>query len=236
MVPWASAVFNSIGPMNQRTVDCLGLIVEMSEFSTTQCTRDTVRPGGWAAGLWAAADRGDIEAHEPAMQLNNYTGPSLDTTINATSNMVWLFSQHPEQWDLLRRRPDLIMNAIEEALRIESPIQGFSRCTTDDVDVDGETIPKDARVLVLYGSANRDERHFADPTVFDIERGNAGDHLGLGHGTHVCPGAHLARMELRALLTALVPKVARFDLVESSLALNNTTHGFATCTVNVVPA
>ena len=236
MLPWASAVFNTIGPMNQRAIESLGLVNEMSEFTATQCTRDAVRAGGWAARLWDAVDRGQLEAHEPAMQLSNYTGPSLDTTINATSSMIWLFSQSPAQWELLRQRPDLIPNAIEEVVRIESPIQGFSRCTTEDVEVDGVMIPADSRVLVLFGSANRDERHFTDPTVFDIERANAGDHLGLGHGSHVCPGAHLARMEMRSLLTALLPKVARFDLVESSPALNNTTRGLATCTVEVVPA
>ncbi len=235
MLPWAAAVFNSIGPMNQRCIDSIATLVEMNDFTNTQCTRDAVRPGGWAAALFDAVDRGEIDEHEPAMQLNNYTGPSLDTTINATSSMIWLFSQSPEQWNMLRQRPDLIPNAIDEVLRLETPVQGFSRCTTEVIRVDGTTIPADSRVLVLYGSANRDDRHFADPTVFDIARRNAGDHLGLGHGRHACPGANLARLEMRSLLTALLPKVARFDLVESTLAFNNTTRGLATCTVSVIP-
>lgn len=236
MLPWASAVFNSIGPLNQRGLDSIGNIIEMNEFVATKCTRDAVKPGGWAEALWDAVDRGDMDPSEPAMQLHNYTGPSLDTTINATSNMIWLFSQNPEQWNLLRRQPELIPNAIDEVLRLESPVQGFSRCTTESVDVDGITLPAGARVLMLYAAANRDERQFADPTVFDIQRANAGDHLGLGHGRHVCPGAHLARLEMRSLLNSLLPKVARFDLVESSMALNNTMRGLATCTVNVIPA
>ena len=236
MLPWASAVFNSIGPLNQRCLDSIGLLVEMNEFTNTQCTRESVRPGGWAAALWDAVDRGEIEPHEPAMQLNNYTGPSLDTTINATSSMIWLFAQNPHQWQLLREQPELIPNAIDEVLRLETPVQGFSRYTTESVEVDDVTIPSGSRVLVLYGAANRDDRHFADPTVFDIERHNAGDHLGLGHGRHACPGAHLARLEMRSLLNALLPKVAGFDLVESSLAINNTTRGLATCTVRVIAA
>ena len=234
MLAWASATFNSIGPMNQRLVESIPQLMEMSEFNTAHFTRESACPGSWAARLWQAVDRGELAEHEPSIQLSNYTGPSLDTTINATSNMIWLFAQHPEQWALLRSKPELIGNAIDEVLRLESPVQGFARSTTEAVEVDGTTIAAGSRVLVSYASANRDERHFESPTAFDIERANAGDHLGLGHGRHVCPGGHLAKLEMRSLLNALLPKVAGFELLESSLQLNNTMRGLATCTVRVL--
>jgi cytochrome P450 len=98
--------------------------------------------------------------------------------------MAWLFAQNPDQWALLRQRPDLIPNAINEVLRIEAVIHAFSRCTTEQHDVEGISIPANARVLMVYASANRDERHFPNAATFDIERANAGDHLSLGYGSH----------------------------------------------------
>ena len=165
--------------------------------------------------------------------MNDYMGPSLDTTIFATANMIWLFARHPDQWTLLREQPDLTLNAINEVLRIETVIQGFSRVLTEDHTVDGTTMPAGSRVLVLYGSANRDERQFADPARFDITRTNASEHLALGFGAHSCPGGNLARLELRALLTALLPRVERFELVEAVPKLNNVLHGLGTCVVTV---
>ena len=86
---------------------------------------------------------------------------------------------------------------------------------------------------MLYGSANRDERQFEDPERFDITRAARPEHLALGFGTHSCPGGNLARMELRALLTALLPRVERFELGDVQPKLNNVLHGLGTCMVTV---
>jgi cytochrome P450 len=236
MVEWGSAVFNSIGPLNDKSNEGFRLRDEMNEFLTTRCTRETLTPGGWAIALYEAADRGDINPDDPARLMNDYMGPALDTTINATASMMWLFAKHPDQWDLLRQRPDLASNAIDEVLRLETVIQGFARHTTADYQVGDTTIPAGSRVLISYGSANRDDRTFAGPDRFDIERTNASDHLGLGYGSHSCPGGHLARMEMRALLHALIPRVERFELGPIERKLNNVIRGLATCIVTTVPS
>ena len=235
MLEWADANFNCFGPMNQRTEEAFPVVREMVDYAFTECVPGKLTPDGWAAGIWAAAERGDIPAEKPPLMMNDYMGPSLDTTIFATANMIWLFARHPDQWTLLRERPDLMLNAINEVLRIETVIQGFSRVLTEDHTVDGTTMPAGSRVLVLYGSANRDERQFADPARFDITRANASEHLALGFGAHSCPGGNLARLELRALLTALLPRVERFELVEAVPKLNNILHGLGTCVVTVGP-
>jgi cytochrome P450 len=235
MLDWADANFNCFGPMNQRTEEAFPIVREMVDYAFSECVPGKLAPDGWAAGIWAAAERGDIPPEKPPLMMNDYMGPSLDTTIFATANMIWLFATHPEQWTLLREQPDLMLNAINEVLRIETVIQGFSRVLTEDHTVDGTTMPAGSRVLVLYGSANRDERQFADPARFDITRPNASEHLGLGFGTHSCPGGNLARLELRALLTALLPRVERFELVEAVPKLNNILHGLGTCVVTVGP-
>ena len=178
MLDWADANFNCFGPMNQRTEEAFPVVREMVDYAFTECVPGKLAPDGWAAGIWAAAERGDIPAEKPPLMMNDYMGPSLDTTIFATANMIWLFARHPDQWTLLREQPDLMLNAINEVLRIETVIQGFSRVLTEDHTVDGITMPAGSRVLVLYGSANRDERQFADPARFDITRANASEHLG----------------------------------------------------------
>jgi cytochrome P450 len=233
MIEWAHANFDCFGPMNARTEAAFPVVDEMVRYAFSECTPEKLTPDGWAAGIWAAAARGDIPADKPPLMMNDYMGPSLDTTIFAIGSMIRLFSEHPDQWSLLRSRPELVLNAINEVLRLETVITGFSRVLTEDHTVDGVTMPEGSRVLVLYSSANRDERHFPDPDAFDITRSNAGEHLGLGFGTHSCPGGNLARMEMRALLEAFLARVERFELVEVSPKLNNVLHGLGRCVVTV---
>ena len=188
MLDWADANFDCFGPMNARTEAAFPVVQQMVQYAFTECVPGKLTPDGWAAGIWAAAERGDIPMEKPPLMMNDYMGPSLDTTIFATASMIWLFARHPDQWALLREQPDLMLNAINEVLRIETVLQGFSRVLTEDHTVGGVTMPAGARVLVLYGSANRDERQFEQPERFDITRANAAEHLALGAGAHSCPG------------------------------------------------
>jgi cytochrome P450 len=113
--------------------------------------------------------------------LNDYWAPSLDTTIMAIGSAVRLFAEHPGQWDLVRADPRLISHAINEVLRLESPIQMFSRLLTDDYQLDGVTLPAGERVVVVFASANRDERKWDDPDRFDVRR-RPSDHVAFGWG------------------------------------------------------
>ena len=232
MLDWAAANFQCFGPINARTNEAFITVKEMIDYAFTQCTREKLKPDGWAKMIWDAADRGEISMDKPPLMMNDYMGPSLDTTIFTTSSMIWLFAKHPEQWDILRADPALIPGAINEAIRIESPIQGFSRVATQDIEIDGLTLPKDARALVLYGSANRDERKWGNADDFDVRRRNV-DHVGFGHGSHACVGMHLARMEMTALLKALLPRVKRFELGATERVINNVLHGFAKVEITV---
>ena len=128
--------------------------------------------------------------------------------------------------------PALIPAAINEVLRIESPIQIFSRYVTCDTDVDGVQIVQGSRVLIMYGSANRDERKWQDPERFDIQR-KAAEQLAFGHGEHLCVGLPLARLELRALLTSLAKRVRRFEILEVQRCINNTLRGLDRLRVSV---
>jgi len=162
----------------------------------------------------------------------DFIAPSLDTTILATASLFWLLGTHPDQWDLLRDNPALLRGAINEAVRVESPIRGFTRVATRDTAIDGCAVPAGTRVLLLYASANRDERKWEDPARFDIRRRNL-DQLGFGFGVHSCAGMHLARLEMECLMTAFLARVRRFSVAAPQWALNNTLRGLASLQVVV---
>lgn len=224
MLEWAGATFDALGVMNERGRRAFPALLELGQY-VTALERTQLRPDGWAARLFAAADEGRIEPGDVTGMLIDYVAPSLDTTILGTGHLLFQLGRHPEQWDLVRSDPALVPRAIDEALRLESPVRAFTRLAVADYDVDGTTIPAGDRVLVLFGSANRDERRFPDPDRFDVTR-DAKDHLGFGHGVHRCAGSYLAELEMQALLRAMATRVRRIDIGEPTIALNNVLRGY----------
>ncbi|QDF38608.1 cytochrome P450 [Bradyrhizobium symbiodeficiens] len=235
MLRWAAATFNVLGGMNERACAALKDVHDMRAYLGGAEIRSRLRPGSWGDRIFAAADRGEVEAERCPVLMRDYLGPSLDTTIFATANLILLFGRNPAQWDIVRSDPALIANAINEALRLESPVRGFTRHLAADATIGGLTVPRDSRVLLLYASANRDERKWQDPETFDVKR-RANDHLGFGNGTHMCAGLHLARLEMTALLEVLVQRVAGFRIGEPVLAINNVLRGLASLPVQVTRA
>src|SRR6185369_17890042 len=98
------------------------------------------------------------------------------------------------------------------------------RLAVEDYDCGGTTIPAGDRILILYASANRDERHFPDPERFDVTR-NAKDHVGFGHGVHRCAGGYVAELEMQSLLRAMAARVRHIEVGEPVPALNNVLRG-----------
>jgi cytochrome P450 len=139
-----------------------------------------------------------------------------ETTTNLIANGMLLLGRHLDARDALAADPARIPNAVEEMLRVESPVQALSRTLTRDVELHGTTIPQGAHVLVLYGAANRDEREFPDPDRFDIDR-EAPRHLAFGQGIHFCIGAALARLEAVVAFEELLRHFPDFTLVTGEL-------------------
>ena len=111
------------------------------------------------------------------------------------SNTVWALLSHPAQFAEVRRNPELIRPAIEEALRWESPVQTCTRHVTRAASLEGIALEPGEIVQCMIGAANRDEAFFPRPAEFDITRRNAGEHLAFARGRHYCLGASLARLE-----------------------------------------
>jgi cytochrome P450 len=133
-----------------------------------------------------------------------------ETTSNLLGGMFDTFAHHPEQYDLIRANPDLIPMAIEEQLRITTPIQNLYRYTRADYQIGDVTIPNGSRILLSFGAANRDPLAFDDPDEYRADR-NPRMHVGFGYGAHMCLGAPLARMEAQAVLRELVNRVSRIS-------------------------
>jgi cytochrome P450 len=233
MLDWAPANFDCFGPINERTTAAFPIVGEMVNYAFTQCVPGKLKPGGWAQMIWDAAEKGEIDPAICPFLMNDYMGPSLDTTIFATISTIWLFARHPDEWEIVRKNPALLPQAINEAIRIESPIQAFSRYVAQDHEIDGVLLPRGSRAIVLFGSANRDERKWGDPENFRVMRSATNEHLGFGFGEHQCVGNNLARMEIRALLAALAKRVTRFELHEMERGVNNVLRGIRKCVVSV---
>jgi cytochrome P450 len=135
----------------------------------------------------------------------------LETTVHLLSHTALQLARRPELLLRVRAEPALIPRLVEEVLRYEPPVRAVYRLAMDDVDIGGARIPRGARVLVMIGSANRDEAHFEGADRFDIDRSGV-NHLPFGHGIHFCLGAPLARLEAKLALTALLPRISGLTL------------------------
>ena len=235
LLEWAGATFDLLGPLNARAAQAGPQVQEMLGFAATTAAEGSFIPGSLGAEMLAGAQRGELQPAIVPLLVVDYIGPSLDTTISAIGSAVQLLATHPEQWDKLKADPSLIPNAFNEIVRLESPIRGFSRVTTVATRVDGYDLEAGARVIVLYASANRDERVFDRPAEFDVARPNAAEHVGFGYGTHGCAGQGLARLESQAVLQAMVTQVDRIELGEPVRGLNDLINAWASLPVTVHP-
>ena len=138
----------------------------------------------------------------------------IETTASQIGNTVWSILA-TDRWGWLRDDPTRTSALIEESLRWQPAVQSITRHTTEDVLLHGVEIPKGSVVQSMIGSANRDPARFVDPDDFDPERENAGDHLAFGTGRHLCLGAHLARIEIAAVLDALLEQRPDLRFVEA---------------------
>ncbi|MCT7660348.1 cytochrome P450 [Mycobacterium deserti] len=236
LIEWAGATFDALGPLNKVSIRAIPATLQMLRFSRRVVRERSVLDGSMGHDVMAAVDAGTLDKSEVPPLMIDYLAPSLDTTISAIASALHLFAAHPDQWQAVRADPSLIPNAVNEVLRIESPLRAFSRSTTRDVEFAGTTIPKGARILVIYASANRDALEWTDPDTFDIHRDATGQ-LGFGYGTHGCAGQGLARMETQAILTALAERVETIrGTAEPIWAVNNVIHQFERLPLELIPA
>ncbi|CAO5239213.1 cytochrome P450 [Frankia sp. AgKG'84/4] len=160
-----------------------------------------------------------------------------ETTRNAISGGMLAMIENPDQWERLRADPDLAPTAADEIVRWVSPVNGFRRTATRDVELGGQLIRENDKVVIFYASANYDETVFVDPYTFDIGR-TPNPHVGFGGGgPHFCLGAHLAGLEIELMFRTLAAKVARVELTAPPSRLrSNFVNGVTAMPVRIIPA
>ena len=135
-----------------------------------------------------------------------------ETTTKLIAAATLMLVENPEQMAKVRADHSLIPNLVEEALRMEAPVQMLPRFTKEDVEVGGVAIPKGSVVMAMYGCANRDGAKYPNPDMFDIERDNARTQMAFGQGPHFCVGAALARSEARIAFELLLSRLNNIAL------------------------
>ncbi|EMY32635.1 cytochrome P450, partial [Arthrobacter crystallopoietes BAB-32] len=171
--------------------ECQRLVRVAHEEGGDNLTADLVK---------AQQDGAEITDHEIASVLYSMLFAGHETTTTLISNAVRVLLAHPEQWQQLVAEPKKIPAAIDEVLRYSGSIVGWRRKALTDTEVGGVPIPEGGQLLLLMGSANRDESRFADGEVFDISRSNAREHLSFGYGIHYCLGNMLAKLQAKIAL------------------------------------
>ncbi len=138
---------------------------------------------------------GELKLPDLIAEASNLFIGGIITTTHLISSMMKLFIEHPDQQAKAAAGGSALKRAVEETLRIESPVQMGPRLALKDLEVDGVEIPAGSILLMVWGAANRDESTFTDPEEFDVERENVKNHMAFGNGPHFCLGAPLGRME-----------------------------------------
>jgi len=155
-------------------------------------------PADDLVSTWAA----EYEHERMFNETGLFIAGGAETTRTAIAHGLRAFCDHPDQWELLAERPELVPTAVDEVIRWVTPLNNFFRTAVADSVIGDQPVADGDRIILLYPSANRDEAVFDDPFTFDVTR-SPNPHLAFGFGTHFCIGANLARYELGLLFTEL---------------------------------
>src|ERR1700733_7596179 len=181
LLAYGAMVFNGHGPRNHLFEASMAGAEGVIDWIPRQCSRSSLRPDGLAALIYAGADAGEVTEDEAALLVRPFLSAGLDTTVSAIGLGGVDFARYPDQWQALRTDPSLARNAFEEVVRLESPVVGFFRTTSQPAELAGAHLPAGAKVLVFFAGANRAPRRGERPDRFDIRRNPPG-HMGYGVG------------------------------------------------------
>lgn len=172
------------------------------------------QPEFMMGALIDAVREGTMSRAEAAATVLQIIIAGSDSSASLMGSMVRLLAQNPDIQEELRAKPALVPSFVEEVLRLESPFQGHFRRTKVPVEIHGQTLPEGARIMLLWASGNRDPRKWPNPERIDLERAGPRQHLGFGHGIHLCLGAPIGRMEGRIAMEQLLARTSWVELAD----------------------
>jgi len=197
----------------EKTSIDMNTITEFFDYFTKLTEARRADPQDDVASIIANAEiNGEPIGHLEAMSYYIIVATAgHDTTSSSIAGGLLALLENPDQLEQLRANPDLLPSAIDEMIRWSTPVKHFMRTATTDYELRGKTIKKGDSLFLFYPSGNRDEEVFEDPFQFKIDR-TPNKHLAFGYGAHVCLGQHLAKMEIKALFDALLPRLDSIEL------------------------
>ena len=213
---WSDAavqgVFEPLDEAQQREVGAR--LAEMGEYFEVVIGERRRRPGDdlVSALVRAEEEHGALSPLEVRVFVFTLLVAGVVTTTHLLANAMRALVAHPGELAKLAATPELVPSLVEETLRWDAPVQLLLRTATRETRLSGVTLPRDATLAVLFGSANRDETVFPEPDRFDVTRAPK-DHLAFGHGVHFCLGAALARLEARSAFSALLRRMRQPEIV-----------------------
>ena len=192
----------------------LGVLLDFVNYFTALASDRRAHPTGDLASVIANAEI-DGQPLADLDMLGHYViiaTAGHDTTSSAIAGGLLALIEHPDQLELLQSEPELIDDAADEIIRYVSPVKHFMRNCQEPFTLRDVTFEPGELLYLSFASANRDAEVFPDPFRLDVRRENASSHLAFGFGRHFCLGAHLARMEIRAIFKELLGRVEHIEL------------------------
>ncbi len=210
---WSDDSVEPLGMMisDERWIECARSIRQFQEFITQELNRRKADPQEDLLTHIVEARDDDGQPFTLGEMLGitqQLLVAGNETTTNGIAGGIQLLIENPDQQDQLRRDPDRMLTFVNEALRLESPVQGLFRVVLEDTEVAGHEVPAGSRIMLRYAAANRDGKKYPNPDNLDISRHNAGTQVGFGAGIHHCLGANLAREEMFQAFTLLLERTS----------------------------
>lgn len=219
---WSDAFADRLGGMadREREIECAREVLEFQH--AVKAKIDARRDGKGPDDLLSAIVNARVEGEKPLDDaeilsvVQQLMVAGNETTTSTLAGGLLLLIRNPDQLAKLRADPKLIPNAVEEMLRLLSPVGGLWRIASRETELAGETIAPGEMIMLRFGAANRDPAVFPDPDRFDVERKNARSHLAFGRGIHMCVGNMLSRKELAVAFEALLERYDAFELPDGA--------------------
>lgn len=227
MVLYSELNFNSMGPNNNLRQASVARAAGIPARVEALCCRESLSKDGLGARIYEECEIAGISDTDAAILVRTFFSASMDTTAIGIGMTIHALASNPEHWRMARENSDLLRSAFDESLRRDAPSPYIGRTTTEEVHIDGVTIPADSKVLLLVAAANRDPAQYGNPDEFDPHRQKS-THVAFGVGIHACIGQPLARLEAELVLTALARHARTITLDGTpTRLLNNWLRGFA---------
>lgn len=203
---------NQTGPQNDLFDEAMREAAPYAAWFEESQQREHVVPGGIAEQFFGYEDNGDIAPGTAITLTRTFVRGGMDSTIAGLGSTLMHLASNPAHWAFLRATPGKVRAAFDEGVRLETPFQMSYRITRSATRLGGLDLAPDTKIGVFMGAANRDPRRWSQPDQYDPTR-NLQGHLAFGVGAHNCIGQMIARLEAECLISALLTRFARVELV-----------------------